>query len=941
MRKFKRTRSLIAAVLVLLSCLNFSLMESEPALAQEAQNDAGSGRDAGGWYDTAVEVAAGSYTGYMDPAYDDDIVGPEDYDFYKIFVNAGQTIGIIMEPPAGSDFELYLNDPNYEEVAGSLLPGDQRESVSYTAVESGYHYFFIYRSSGGGSYSFEIRFTTQNDAGSGRDAGEYYGGALEISAGRHTGHLDEFDTEDWYKIYLSAGEPLLVDFAPDTPNQFYIWLWDNKVNLIQRGAPYPIVYTAEESGYHYIRFSRYAGSGDYIFEAWKGVLRGPIFINDNADFTAQNGVVAGTGTRDDPYIIENWVIMNAEGDGIAIRNTTAYFTIRNCLVRNSFSSGISLGEVEWGQVLNCIAENNYEGISVWNSDANFIDVNTCLNNTDAGIRVWNSSFIFIVGNTCSNNRYGIYLSNSPNCRSMSNTCSNNTYGIYLISSNSELSLDECTNNRYGIYLLGSSYNTLELSVCSRNSYGVYLSSSHNNTVRDSDFRFNSESGIFLEFSSGNVLERNVCGRNGCGIRLWTSSHNTLISNQCFYNDGAGIKLTDFSNNNIITKNLVYKNGYGFNLLFNSKNNILYHNFAHSNTEKNAACDEANKWENEALGEGNWWGDWQPPENASDNNNDGVLDQPYMIGWEIGRPIGEEQQIQDNYPLALVTLQSPTDGARTSDSTPTLRWSRPFLAQPPGIPVPALSTYRVQVGNRDFSNLVEDATVKEGQHTTSSLSWGTYWWRVKGIVPYEYETPWSLGWKFTIFIGIPEEIIDVRSPPVYISVIMPTAPVSITLENTDVENVEIEVVAPVENVGLTVQQFTELPPQVTIEPLGITYKMFNFVLENITSADIHDMRIIFKVKRSWIEEKNIDEDSVTLYGYDPHAETWENLPTEKVRVGDEYIHYSAATRGLSLFAVSGGTKPPTPVDPKLIAGILAIVAVICALTVLFLKRRGRR
>ena len=33
----------------------------------------------------------------------------------------------------------------------------------------------------------------------------------------------------------------------------------------------------------------------------------PIHISSNADFTVDNGVVGGSGTLNDPYIIEGWI----------------------------------------------------------------------------------------------------------------------------------------------------------------------------------------------------------------------------------------------------------------------------------------------------------------------------------------------------------------------------------------------------------------------------------------------------------------------------------------------------------------------------------------------------------------------------------------------------------------------------------------------------------
>ncbi|MEN3009655.1 MAG: hypothetical protein ABDI20_01510 [Candidatus Bipolaricaulaceae bacterium] len=40
----------------------------------------------------------------------------------------------------------------------------------------------------------------------------------------------------------------------------------------------------------------------------RGTERGPIVILSDQDFTAENGVVAGTGTPTDPYLLVGWTI---------------------------------------------------------------------------------------------------------------------------------------------------------------------------------------------------------------------------------------------------------------------------------------------------------------------------------------------------------------------------------------------------------------------------------------------------------------------------------------------------------------------------------------------------------------------------------------------------------------------------------------------------------
>ena len=61
----------------------------------------------------------------------------------------------------------------------------------------------------------------------------------------------------------------------------------------------------------------------------------PIRIEGNSNFTASNGVVAGSGTQDDPYLIVGWQIDASTANAIEVRDTTAHFVIRDIEVAHS------------------------------------------------------------------------------------------------------------------------------------------------------------------------------------------------------------------------------------------------------------------------------------------------------------------------------------------------------------------------------------------------------------------------------------------------------------------------------------------------------------------------------------------------------------------------------------------------------------------------------
>ncbi|GAI38396.1 unnamed protein product, partial [marine sediment metagenome] len=123
----------------------------------------------------------------------------------------------------------------------------------------------------------------------------------------------------------------------------------------------------------------------------------PIYIISNENFIPANGVVDGSGTENNPYIIENYSINAENAHGIWIRNTTAYFIVRNCMIENGVDNyyGIYLENVVNGRVESCISRNNYEGIHQRYSFYTSISHNTFESNHDDGIHISDSSYTFI------------------------------------------------------------------------------------------------------------------------------------------------------------------------------------------------------------------------------------------------------------------------------------------------------------------------------------------------------------------------------------------------------------------------------------------------------------------------------------------------------------------------------------------------------------------
>jgi parallel beta-helix repeat protein len=485
----------------------------------------------------------------------------------------------------------------------------------------------------------------------------------------------------------------------------------------------------------------------------------PIYINGNDNFTLANGVVGGSGIENDPYVIENWILDAVSANGIWIENTTAYFVIRNCLVKNtgtgypgSSYNGIFLDNATNGLVINnscnsswygvCLrsssndnvtgnaCDKNAYGIYLDSSANNNLVGNTCTNsrsvwsiytNREPGLCVVSSSNNVLSNNNCSNNSDGISLDSSSNyCVLTGNNCSNNnSNGISLNSYNNYLANNTCSNNSSnGIYLASLLNNNLTGNTCSNNSTGIYLTSSSDIDISNNTCLGNSSCGIYLESSSlNNNLTGNTCSNNSTGIYLTSSSNNNIVSNNtCSKNSSGQGVYTRASSSCIISNNTFLNNRYGV-YLTSSSNCAIFNNYILNNTENNAYDDGSNSWDNSGIG--NYWSDWQPPA-YPENDNSGIISVP--------RPIAGGTDY-DYYPLVLADFSislSQNSGIVTQGRlktiivtlTPYGNFSSTVNLSVSGLPPGAACTFAPPSGTPSFTSTLTISA-------TSTTPTGTY------------------------------------------------------------------------------------------------------------------------------------------------------------------------------------------------------------------------
>jgi len=442
---------------------------------------------------------------------------------------------------------------------------------------------------------------------------------------------------------------------------------------------------------------RSLGNTDFPLPSNTALIDFSIHVNNNWSDTADfYNWCTGSGTYNDPYVIQNLVI-DATGIGIAIliENSDDYFRIENCTV---FNSG--------------------------------------LHEENAGIYLYNTDNGQLINNNCSNNLcLGIYLKYSDNNTISGNIVNNNDrHGIVLIlySDNNTISENEVNENgEFGMFLFGNNNNnTIFGNTVNWNAQGGILveadvGTTNYNIIYENTANYNNWNGIYLENCMYSNISRNNLNYNSNGIALYKCNDSTVSENNVSNNNG-GIEVED-SNNNTLYLNNIIDNVYSVVSSYNSTN------FWSSPDKINYTYDGKN-YTNYL---GNYWSDYT----GIDTDNNGIGNTPYSINSD-----------KDNYPLmgpfenrlimdvtAPMAITDLTTSNHTEESI-TLNWIAPGddgnNGMASGYVVKYSNSGSISESNWDSANTYTPSWTplvagSNEAHIISNLSLNTqYWFAIK-------------------------------------------------------------------------------------------------------------------------------------------------------------------------------------------------------------------
>ena len=138
------------------------------------------------------------------------------------------------------------------------------------------------------------------------------------------------------------------------------------------------------------------GGGGFL---WWGTHE-PIYIYGDDDFTIRNGVMSGSGTADDPYVIEGWRIEAPDADyGIYIDHTSAHFIIRDCVIERARLAGIYLNSVVNGRIDGVQISLSDTAVYFLNAHDNYLTKSVIAHSRYGVVVAGDSRYNYIVGNS--------------------------------------------------------------------------------------------------------------------------------------------------------------------------------------------------------------------------------------------------------------------------------------------------------------------------------------------------------------------------------------------------------------------------------------------------------------------------------------------------------------------------------------------------------------
>lgn len=342
--------------------------------------------------------------------------------------------------------------------------------------------------------------------------------------------------------------------------------------------------------------------------------QGFVLVEGTPTYRPGSGVLDGSGTEQDPYLIEDWCIFqrdllpqelqpvvepNQQDRGIEIKDTTAHVVVRNTVILGYPETGILLERADNVTLEENLVTGNTAGIDISESDGLLVEANQVTDNVQ-GLGVSEAEGATIVANTATgNDRDGIEVARSPDAVIRGNNASDNRFqGLVVVggSPGSVVLENEATGNTDGISVFSDDV-----------------------IVRQNHVEENGGAGIEIVGAEDDVVQGNTVADNGRGIEIDRGSRQTGIVENTVSGNDVGIRLVTHgfflpADDTRVRANAVLANGVGVVVDGSVVDTRLRDNNIHSNVDGIGV--DATGADDPVDAVENWWGCPDGPDDAA-------------------------------------------------------------------------------------------------------------------------------------------------------------------------------------------------------------------------------------------------------------------------------------------------------------------------------------
>ncbi|MGB9938623.1 NosD domain-containing protein [Methanosarcina sp.] len=620
-------------------------------------------------------------------------------------------------------------------------------------------------------------------------------------------------------------------------------------------------------------------------------------------------------------LVENNEANSNTNQGITLDNSNNNKIFNNSVSQNArgiYVSSLSRRNILSGNIVNSNSGNSgfsADGILLENSSENNVTSNIANSNLRYGIYAVNSNNSYIENNTVQNNVRGISLLGSTNSTISKNIASDSTgSGLYLsLCNNSILLKNIVNNNAEGISLDSSEINVVSGNNISSNGNGIYMCPrSYGNRVYDNCFNNINNANIRNNRSSWNMEKtsgKNVMGGPTLGGNFWGSPSLMGFSDTNSDADGDGIIDIPFvSANGNVTDNYPLIRVVLPVANFNAKSTKgfvpLTVEFTDSSQDASSISWDVNGDGKSDSNNSTFVYVYQTPGiyNASltASNKNGTDSKSVQITAELFKvqPVADfSANVTSGYaPLSvLLTDRSQNATSRSWDFNKdgigdSNESSLVYVYTTPG-------TYTVSL---TATNANGTSPAKTAQINVMQV-----------IIPDDDDdggsSHSSSGGSSGGGGGSPEPARNVQVKEISQAHVANGKPVKFDFSKnaTCVVYVSFDAKKTAGKTTTIAEQLKTKSTLVSNLSSGEVYKYFNLWVGNsgfATEKNIGNPVVCFKIEKAWLQDKKIDQASITLNRY--NDKKWSQLPAKMLKEDSKYLYFTAETPGFSFFGITG-------------------------------------